>query len=502
MKPTKVDLLLIAPAPIFRTIPLGLMSIAAYVRSKGFSVEILVDNYWGLKKKLVRFDLRQTVVGFSATTDVIEEAIELCDWMKTSLSPEIYCIIGGIHATVMPQETLAGSKFDCLVQGEGEASVLEILEQFFDGSNRPYGIAGTWERGAAGEILKRPSRPMLPNLDDLPFPAFDLVDFNLWKGGIRTGGVHCKNVAVLLTSRGCPYQCVFCGSKSMWARKIRTHSIPYCLELMEELIGRYQLDGFSFLDDELVTDKKRILALCAEIRRRGLHRQIRWEAHSTATSANEEVFRAMKEAGCVNVRIGLESGSEKILKFLKKGQATIQKNYLAVKAARNAGLSVFGSFILGSPEETLDDVLDTINFIKDVGLNSCAVFVAVPYPGTELFTTCREKGYLRPGLRYQDYVMEGPSASAIIRNDTFSSEQLDAIQKFINIQVVEPLNNRGKIPDVNFRLEIEKILQGDLTLTHYTLPVKLKSAFKKFTRRLGIAIRDPKMIIYYFSRRY
>ena len=308
-----MDLLLIALAPVFRTIPLGIMSIASYVRSKGFSVDIFADNIWGLKKKLAKMDLRRTVVGFSATTDVIDDAIELCDWVKNHLSSQVYCVIGGIHATVMPQETLAASKFDCLVQGEGELTTLEIVERYAAGSTPPYGISGTWERGANGEILSGPARPLLPCLDDLPFPAFDLVDFNLWKGGIRTSGVHWNRVAVLLTSRGCPYQCVFCGSQSMWHRKIRAYSSRYCLEMMQELIARYQLDGFSFLDDELVADKKRILDLCSEIIRRGLHRKIKWEAHSTATSANEEVFRVMKEAGCVNIRIGLESGSEKIL---------------------------------------------------------------------------------------------------------------------------------------------------------------------------------------------
>ena len=391
------------------------------------------------------------MVGFSATTDVVDEAIELCDWLKSSLSAKIYCLIGGIHATVTPEETLARSMFDCLVQGEGEATVLEILKRFSAGTTPPFGIPGTWERAASGEILSGPPRALLPNLDDLPFPAFDLVDFNLWKGSIRTGGVHYKKVATLLTSRGCPYQCVFCGSKSMWHRKIRAYSSRYCLELMEELLARYQLDGFSFLDDELVADKRRILDLCAEIERRGLQKKIKWEAHSTATSANEEVFRVMKEAGCVNIRIGLESGSEKILKFLKKGQATVKKNYLAVKAARDAGLNVFGSFILGSPEETVDDVLDTINFIKDSGLTSCAVFVAVPYPGTELFSICQDKGYFRPGLSYKDYVVEGPKAAAIIRNEAFSAEQLDAIQRFISIQVVEPLNNRRKLPDLDYK---------------------------------------------------
>lgn len=502
MQTNKLDLLLISPAPIFRTIPLGIMSIASYVRARGFSVAILVDNLWGLKKKLARLDLRDTVVGFSATTDVIDDAMELCNWLKSSLSPETFCLIGGIHATVTPQETLAGSSFDCLVQGEGEATVLELLERRAGGARPPYGIPGTWEPDQQGEIRPGPPRALLPNLDELPFPAFDLVDFNLWKGGIRAGGVHLKRVATLLTSRGCPYQCVFCGSKSMWHRKIRAYSSRYCLELMEELLERYQLDGFSFLDDELVADKRRILDLCAEIKRRGLQEKIKWEAHSTATSANEEVFRVMKEAGCVNIRIGLESGSEKILKFLKKGQATVRKNYLAVTAARNAGLNVFGSFILGSPEETVDDVLSTINFIKDSGLTGVAVFVAVPYPGTELFTICQEKGYFRPGLSYKDYVVEGPKVAAIIRNDTFAADQLEAIKKFINIHVVEPLNNDNKIPELDFKKEIDKIMQGDRSMTEYPIRVKLKNSLRTINRRLATAIRDPQMIIYYFSRRY
>ena len=124
MKTPQLDLLLISPAPIFYAIPLGIMSIASYVRSKGFSVEILVDNIWGLKKRLAKMDLRRTVVGFSAPPDIVEDAIELCDWLKTRQSPEIYCLLGGVHATSMPRETLAASRFDCLVQGEGEATVL------------------------------------------------------------------------------------------------------------------------------------------------------------------------------------------------------------------------------------------------------------------------------------------------------------------------------------------------------------------------------------------
>jgi anaerobic magnesium-protoporphyrin IX monomethyl ester cyclase len=502
MKSTGPNLLLISPAPVFRVIPLGIMSIASYVRSKGFSVEILADSPWGIKHKLAKRDLQRTVIGISATTDVIDAATELCAWIKSSISADIYCVVGGIHATVLPSETLLASKFDCLVQGEGENTILEILENFFAGKTPPFEVSGTWERDAQGKILTAPPRTLIPDLDVLPFPAFDLVDFNLLKGGIRTGRVHCQRVATLLTSRGCPYQCVFCGSKSMWHRKLRAHSTQYCLELMEALIKKFRLDGFSFLDDELVAHKKRILELCAEITKRGLHRKIKWEAHSSASSADEDVFRAMKDAGCVNIRIGLESGSDKILKFLKKGQATVEKNYRAVALAKKAGLHVFGSFIIGSPDETGDDLVDTIHFIKDSGLTSSAIFVAVPYPGTELYDICRQKGYLRPGLSYKDYVVEGPNVSSIIRNEIFTFEQLDAIKRFINIHVVEPLNDNVKVESLDYKHEIEKIMSGDFSRTEYSPGRKMINLYTKYVHRITTAIRDPYMVLYYFSRRY
>jgi anaerobic magnesium-protoporphyrin IX monomethyl ester cyclase len=498
----QVDLLLICPMrEITSSVPLGVMSIASYIRTKGHSVEILADTVSRLKKKLVKFNLRRTVVGFSATTDVVELAMELCAWLKEELSPDVYCVIGGIHATAMPQETLMASEFDCLVQGEGELTLLELLERFLAGADRPYRVPGTWEKDGNGGIVAAPPRALIQDLDTLPKPAFDLVDFNRWRGFIRTTDVHCKRVAYLLTSRGCPFDCVFCDSKSLWQRKLRAHSVRYCADVMEELVEKYQLDGFSFLDDELVVHKKRILELCSEIEKRGLHKRIKWEAHSTASASDEEVFRIMREAGCVNVRIGLESGSEKVLRFLKRGQSNVEKNYRAVRMARAAGLHVFGSFIIGSPEETVDDILDTIHFIRNSGITDCAVFVAVPYPGTDLYAICKEKGYLRPNLSYNDYRVEGPDVSAIIRNEAFTSEQLDAIKRFIGIHITEPLNDNKKVRDLDYRYELERIMRGDLTMTDYSTSQKLMKRTQQFSRRVVAAVREPRKVLIYFSRR-
>ncbi len=192
-----------------------------------------------LKKELVLFDLRRTIVGFSATTDVVKLAMGLCAWLKEKISQEIYCVIGGIHATSLPKETLMLSKFDCLVQGEGELTMLELLEHFLSGADKPYRILGTLEKDRNGEIVTAEPRPLIKDLDILPKPAFDMVDFNNWRGFIRSSRVRCNRVARIVISRGCPFDCVFCSSKKMWHGKLRFYSSRYCVDLIEELVQKY-----------------------------------------------------------------------------------------------------------------------------------------------------------------------------------------------------------------------------------------------------------------------
>ncbi len=260
------------------------------------------------------------------------------------------------------------------------------------------------------------------------------------------------------------------------------------------------MDGISFLDDELVAFKNRILELCEELKNRNLHKRIQWSAHTSSISADEEVFRAMKDAGCVLLRIGLESGSGKILKFLKSKAFSIERNYEAVKLARKAGLNVFGSFIIGSPGENEKDIVNTIHFIKNSGLTDCAVFIAVPYPGTRLYTICKEKGYLKPNLSFNAYCIEGFGASSIIRNEFFTAEQLSAIKRLINIHVTEPLNNGTEIHDLDFRYELEKIKRGDFRMADYSIPQKLMRQDKRFVKNVLIGMKEPKRIFHYVLR--
>lgn len=495
-----VDLLLICPLCVSHTLPLGVMSIGAYVRSKGYSVDIIVGDLRHIKNELTARDLGKTMLGFSATTDVIDLAVELCAWLKNTISADLFCVIGGFHATALPEQTLRTSDFDCLVEGEGELTVLEILENFLHGQ-KIENILGAWTKDENKNPISTSPRPLIEDLNILPKPAFDLVPFDSWKGLIRTHDVHCERVGYLLTSRGCPFDCVFCDSKSMWHRKLRAYSTEYCVDLIEHLIDQYQLDGISFLDDEVVAHKKRILALCAELQRRGLHKKFKWEAHASAARSDPDVFKAMKDAGCVLVRIGLESGSRRILTFLKKGAATVEKNHSAVNFARQAGLNVFGSFIIGSPDETIDDIVQTIHFIKNSKITDAAVFVAVPYPGTELYDLYKKADFFEPNLTFSDYVVDGTKVFPIFRNNSFTASQLDSIKRFINIHVTEPLNHRKKLKDLDYKLELEKIVAGDLRMTDYSISQKFVKHAKQFARRSIIGIKNPKKIIEFISRR-
>jgi radical SAM superfamily enzyme YgiQ (UPF0313 family) len=495
------DLVLLAPIhPWSPSVPLGLMSLAAFARREGYSAEILVGTMARLKTQLAQFDLSQSMLGFSATTDVVELAIDLCNWIKSRPLPHPFCVLGGHHATALPRHTMEASRFDCLVCGEGEAATKELLEALRPGRCRPFGVRGTWERTTDGHIIQNPPRPEFCDLKDLPQPAYELVDFEFWRGGIRTHDASCRRVGYLLTSRGCPFRCAFCSSNNIWGRKLRHMPIEAALDMVERVVDSYRLDGISFLDDDLVANHKRMSQFCAGLVRRGLHKRIIWEAHSTAAFADPDIFHIMKDAGCVLVRIGLESGSDRVLRYLKQGQMSAEQNLRAVRSARAAGLNVFGSFIIGAPDEDAADVIATIEFIKTSGLTDAAVFVAVPYPGTKLYDDCVRRGFLLPDIGFSDFRVEGVGARPVIRNASFSSEQLDALRRLILIHVVEPLNQRESILSLDYASEIERIRRGDLANCEYRLPQKLKRICQRAARGAQACWHEPRKIACYLSR--
>lgn len=225
----------------------GLLTLAAYCRSQGHSVQIVDGTKEDVLAQLVGNDLSRTVVGFTATTDVVSTAMWLCHEVKQA-APSALCVLGGAHGTALPEQTLEEGEFDLVVLGEGELTSAEVIEAFKSGADHTR-IAGTACR-STNQIIRNERRPYIKQLDMIPQPAFDLIDLEKHVGiGANQHALRCRKIQramVLMLSRGCPFSCKFCGSETLWQRKFRYHSVEYSIELIRHLNQQFGIEYCAF----------------------------------------------------------------------------------------------------------------------------------------------------------------------------------------------------------------------------------------------------------------
>lgn len=423
---------------------IGLVSIATYLTKEGLTVRMVTGGPREFTDYLATHRARVQgipVAGITATTDVFPDAVEIAKIIKAA-SPSTRIVIGGYHANALPHETLSRYEcFDAVVVGEGEHTFLEMVRKIISGQF-PTRALGCYEK-VNTQIIFNGARPLLKNLSELPMPDFDLLDFDLRKyptARIRWKAIKSRNGMYMMVSRGCPFSCVFCDSRSIWQRKVRFYDIQDIVADIKDKVEKYGLDTISFLDDELISNPKVISAFCTGMIKNEIHKRIKWECHAHPRSVSMDKLQAMKEAGCVLVRFGFESGSARSLTFLKNNSTRVEDNYTAVALCKKAGIGAFGSFIIGCPEETVDDVIDTVRFILFSGVDSAALFVLVPYPGSAFYDVAVREGLLERGLSWDQFKVEGDNAYPIVRTRLFSRDQLYHMRKYIAESVVKPLN--------------------------------------------------------------
>ena len=478
----RIDLLLINYLCMNR---IGIFTIASFARSKGLSVKIIDGEMPEIKKEIAEVINEVEVVAVSATTDVIGAAFDICNFTK-KLKPDAICVLGGFHATALPEQTLKEGRFDAVVAGEGEITMVEFVNKIKAGIF-PTKTKGTIEK-YKGELINNGERELISDLDILPIPAFDLVDFDKYVGIIRHNLGNLKKVAYLLVSRGCPFDCVFCASAVMWKRKLRFHSNDYIIGMIRKLMRDYYIDGVAFLDDELLVNKEKILSLCSSLKDLG----IKWECQARASSVTPELLKEIKDAGCIQIRFGFESGNDKALAFLKRNTITVEQNRKAVKMCNEAGLVCHGSFIIGYPDETVESIVDTINFIETSGLDFAEVYVLIPYVGIFIYNYCLENNLLPEKFNWNDFLIESytgkNSKQGIIRSRNFTAEQLEQIRKYIEVNVTsKTLGESG----LNHKAEIEKILVGNLSKTEFGYGFKANIILRK----LKTGISNPQVVL-------
>ena len=243
----------------------------------------------------------------------------------------------------------------------------------------------------SGKTIAAPSRPLIDNLDDLPSPDID----NLVKDGYQTS-IDTKTgrkVAVILTSRGCPFNCIFCANQLLSGGKYRAHSIERVCSEIDNLIKKYDITQLFIQDDNFAVNKKRAKELCREFIKKGFHKKFSWWAEARVDCVDEELLSLMAQANCKIISYGLESGNQRLLDLIEKG-ITLEQIKKAVNLTKKVGIDIRASFILGLPTETREESLRTIKFARELGIDQVRFALATPFPGTKLWEIAQTQGAL------------------------------------------------------------------------------------------------------------
>lgn len=361
---------------------LGLLSLAAVARENGFESGIIEASSLQLSfeeclEQIISF--RPHIVGFTACTPAIISAAELAQKIKT-WDGNIITIIGGAHITALPEETMeAYPQFEIGTIGEGEETLKELLQALKAKDSL------SWVNGLVfrqDEQLHFTSpRNFITQLDELPMPAWDLLPG--FPQQYRPAALKVRRLpaAHLITSRGCPYKCIFCD-RSVFGTRYRIHNAEYIMKLIKKLYLDYGVREISFEDDTFNLFPSRLGKLCNMIIQEGL--DISWSCNGRIEAVKPEILKLMKQAGCWQIGYGIESGDQTILDIAKKG-IKLQQVRQAVQWTYDAGILSKGYFILGFPQEDEGSLKRTISFAKELKLNDVSISLMTPFPGSEIY---------------------------------------------------------------------------------------------------------------------
>jgi len=290
-------------------------------------------------------------------------------------------IVGGIHISLLP--TSFSEDMSVGVLFEGEQTMAELIRLYDSLGRLDAGNLSSVEGicyWRDGQLQMTAPRPLIDGLDSIPYPARELLDLR---------GTHLS----MFTSRGCPYRCVFCASSRFWV-KTRFASAPYVAGEIKELYHNYGAKLISFYDDLFIANRKRLQDLLEILARDGILGKVRFSCSVRSNLINAQMAKLLKELGVVSVALGLESGHPRVLEYLKGGNVTVEDNRSAVKVLDQNGIAPNGAFVIGSPDETREEIMATYDFIKSVPLRNFNVYVMTPFPGTPVWQEAVERGLI------------------------------------------------------------------------------------------------------------
>jgi radical SAM superfamily enzyme YgiQ (UPF0313 family) len=408
--------------------PLGLGYLASYLESNGFRVDILDLTILNIPNVTLFQLIKKNaplLVGLTALTPYYVNMKELSLEIKKQI-PDIPVVLGGVHVSALPRETLDECDADFVVIGEGEETLLELARKIKEHGDLSDVDGIAYKKGR--EVIVNKPRELINDLNSLPMPAWHKIDPRRYPPVPHGFIKKQKYVAPIISTRGCPYKCSYCASCQFWGQRIRFRSPSMVVDEMEYLYNTFQIREFHFWDDNLTLNRQHILGICKEILRRRLSVTMTTPNGLRVDTLNRSILRVMKKAGFYHLTFSVESGSPRILRESNKvtNLRTIAHNTLI---AKEIGFTLSSFFMLGFPNETLESIQKTIKFAKSLPFDQRLFFLLKPLPGSQLFDEMRKKDHTFEWNSINFF--NGSKESAIIGGNTLEKWQKKAYRETI-----------------------------------------------------------------------
>jgi anaerobic magnesium-protoporphyrin IX monomethyl ester cyclase len=392
--------------------PLGIGYLVSALRRR-FGAEMI-------RVKVIDRNIEEEIASFSpdvvAISTVSQNYNRAMQYAKMAKRHRLPVLVGGVHISMAP--TTLTREMDVGVIGEGEETLCELLLLYFEKKcflpedlEQVLGVI-FWKEGRV--VISVGDRLPIKPLDSLPFPARDLLVI--------------KPYTYMFTSRGCPYRCTFCASSRFWD-SVRFFSADYVAEEIAFLVREYGVTNINFQDDLFMLQAERIARITEILQQKGLLGKVEFSGAIRANLVNETILGLLREMGVRMLNLGLESGCEETLSYLKAGNVTIEDNRNAVRMIKSYGMLVGGSFIIGAPKETREDVQKTLDLIKELDLDGISFYVLTPFPGTPVWDYAYSRGLVSEQMDWERLNVDFGSHvhDAVIVSEKLSREEITGL---------------------------------------------------------------------------
>ena len=375
--------------------PLGICYLGAMLKDlKDTNVflkdyEIVPFAYKTLKEDLL--ELKIDVLGISFRTASYGSAKEFIRKAK-DVNKDMFIVVGGHHATAFPEETLADLQCDAVVRGEGEYALKELIERLMKNLSLE-GLEGVTYRYRDSSIISNRARLPIENIDKLPWPDRELLNLGDY------------NVVTILTSRGCPFNCIYCD-KGISTRKVKFRSADSIFEEMKYIVNKFNKKRLYIVDDHFFLNRNRLELVLDKMIEERLG--VKWVCQARVDGISEDILQKAKDAGCEQIIYGIETGDETELKYIRK-ETGLSEAENAVRLTKDAGIMARTNFMLGFPISSRKTICNTINFARKLRPDIVRFFAVAPLPNTDLWDDIYGKGYIPKNVAWNDIDFFKPS---------------------------------------------------------------------------------------------